>query len=67
VRGLQGVRQIKKYSKQVHLGRILDLGGTQRGYKFDLGVRRGDTILIWGYASTKRLRTPGVVVVVLNQ
>jgi hypothetical protein len=33
-----------------------------------LGVREGDggtqrgTILIWGYASTKRLRTPGLEV-----
>jgi hypothetical protein len=36
----QGVRQIKKHTeKHVYLGRIIDLG-----------VREGDTVLIWGYA-----------------
>jgi hypothetical protein len=57
VRSSQGVRKIKKPSKDAYLGRI-----------FDLGVCEGDTILIlghaegkkliWGYASTKSLRTP---------
>ncbi len=59
-----GTQNFKNQSKQVHLGRI-----------FELGVREGGTILIWGYVkgvqfwfggiflirgypSTKRLRTP---------
>jgi hypothetical protein len=42
-----GTPNFKNYSKQVNLGRI-----------FVLGVREEDTILIWGYVSTKRLRTP---------
>jgi len=32
---------------------------------FILGVREGDTILIWGYGSTKRLRT-GVLYYLAN-
>ncbi len=39
----------KTHSKVAHLGRI-----------FDLGVPKGATILIRGYASNKRLRTPGL-------
>jgi hypothetical protein len=35
--------------KMAHLGRI-----------FNLGVCKGEKILIWGYASTKRLRTAGL-------
>jgi hypothetical protein len=34
-----GTPNLKNDSKQVYLGRIIDLG-----------VREGDTILIWGYA-----------------
>ncbi len=53
--------KFKNRSKEALLGRI-----------FDLGVRKGHTILIWGYAEgynfdlgirragTKRLRTPGL-------
>ncbi len=44
----QGYAKFKKpHPNEAYLGRI-----------FYLGVREGDTILIWGYASTKRLRTP---------
>ncbi len=42
-----GMPSFKNHTKQVYLGRI-----------FDMGVHKGGTILIWGYASTKRLRTP---------
>jgi len=53
------MQNVKFHSKEAHLGRI-----------FDLGVRKKDTTLVWGYAeeiflirgyaSTKKLRTPGI-------
>ena len=64
VRSSQGVRKIIKNA----------LIGTYLGRIFDLGVRKGDTsfvctqrgkILIWGYASMKRLRTPGLDTILL--
>ena len=65
MRRLQGVRKeptgVAKFKKphpiEAFLGRIFYLG-VREG---DGGTQRG-TILIWGYASTKRLRTPGLVV-----
>ncbi len=49
-----GVRKIQKtYPNEAYLGRIFYLG-VREG---DGGTQRG-TILIWGYVSTKRLRTP---------
>ncbi len=54
----EGMPNFENHSKQVNLGRIFDLVVTPRGYNFDLGVRRGGKILLRGYTSTKRLRTP---------
>jgi hypothetical protein len=53
-----GALNFKNKSKQVYLGRIIDLG-----------VREGVTTLIWGYVSTKRLRTPALqhIIIVLNE
>jgi hypothetical protein len=50
----QGCAKFKKpHPNEAYLGRIFYLG-VREG---DGGTQRG-TILIWGYASTKRLRTP---------
>ncbi len=58
VRRSQGVREIKKKcSKEALLGRIFDLGVCEGHIILIWGTQRG-TILIWGYAGTKRLRTP---------
>jgi len=35
----RGTPKFINHSKQVYLGRTFDLGGTQRGNSFDLGVR----------------------------
>jgi hypothetical protein len=36
-----GTPNFENNSKQVLIGRIFYLGGTKRGYNFDLGVHRG--------------------------
>jgi hypothetical protein len=46
-----GVHKIKKPKWSL-------FGDTQRGYKSDLGGTQKGNILIWGYATTKRLRAP---------
>jgi hypothetical protein len=37
-----GTPNFKNHSKQAYLCRIFDLGGTRRGWNFDLGVHRGE-------------------------
>ncbi len=52
-----GTQKLKKCSKEAILGRIFDLGVREGHIILILGYTEG-TILIWGYAGTKRLRTP---------
>jgi hypothetical protein len=57
---MQAVQKFKNNWKVPDLGSIL-FGGTQRGVHFWFGDMQRVTILIWGYAKSKRLRTPDPV------
>jgi hypothetical protein len=58
----QGYAKFKKpHPNEAYLGRIFYFG-VREG---DGGTQRG-TILIWGYSSTKRLRTPGLTHIMCN-
>ncbi len=54
-----GTQKLKKCSIEAILGRIFDLGVREGHIILILGYAEG-TILIWGYAGTKRLRTPAL-------
>ena len=54
---MQAVQKFKNNWKVPDLGSIL-FGGTQRGVHFWFGDMQRVTILIWGYAKSKRLRSP---------
>jgi hypothetical protein len=54
-----GTQKLKKCSKEALFGRIFDLG-VREGLIFLIWGYPEGTILIWGYAGTKRLRTPGL-------
>ena len=53
-----GTQHLKTHSKEALLGRIFDLG-VRKGQTILIGGTQRGKILMWGYAGTKRLITPG--------
>jgi hypothetical protein len=57
----RGYIELQIYQNKDTKGKQKGAYGYAKGVTFDLGVTQKGSILVWGYVSNKRLRTPDLV------